>query len=109
MEVTIRQKETVTILDLNGELDLYHSDLVRDMIHKEIDSGTIHMILNCQNLTYLDSSGLGALIINLQYVRSKKGYIRLIHLNGSPKTVLELSNAIRLFPIFSSEEEALQA
>ena len=108
MDVTTRQKDSIIILDLVGELDLYHSDQIRDRIKQHIDSGQIQIVLNCKDLTYLDSSGLGALIWNLQYVRGKKGFIRLVHLGGSPKSVMELSNAIRLFSVFNSEEDAVR-
>lgn len=106
MDVITRQKDSIVILDLIGELDLYHSDQLRDLLRQTIDSGRTQIILNCKELTYLDSSGLGAMIWNLQYVKTKKGFIRLVHLGGSPKSVMELSNAIRLFSVFNSEEDA---
>ncbi len=107
MEINARKKDAMLIFDLIGELDLYCSEDVKEMIRKHIDAGEIHILLNLKDLTYLDSSGLGALIWNLQYVRKKNGFIRLCNLNGSPKHILELSNAIRLFSVFNNEEEAM--
>ncbi len=107
MEINTRKRDAVLIFDFKGELDLYHVEDTREMIRKQIDMGEIYIILNLKELTYMDSSGLGVLIWGLQYIRKKNGFIRLINLNGSPKIILELSNAIRLFPVFNSEEEAL--
>jgi anti-sigma B factor antagonist len=72
MNITVRQAGSVTVLDLTGEVDLYHSPRCtangRVMTQRQKQ-----IVLNFQGVTYIDSSGLATLIGAFQQLRPHGG------------------------------------
>ena len=98
--------ENGVYINIEGELDLYSTVEVRTKVLKAFDDNRTRMILDLGRLTYLDSSGVGILILILQTLRQKKGKLKVLGLGGTPRKVLEMSNIISLIPLASSRVEA---
>lgn len=63
MNITIRKAGTAAILDLDGPLSFGEAqESLRSHIQQLMDSGTTHVALNLSGITFLDSSGIGALV-----------------------------------------------
>lgn len=62
MELKIRKAKEIYIIDVSGEMDLYNSYKLKDLIVKMIDKKIDMLIINLQDVEYIDSSGIGALI-----------------------------------------------
>ena len=107
MEITQREKDSVVILDVKGEIDLYNASEIKTMIQKLIDSQKYDVIINLEKVSYIDSSGIGALISSLSSLKKYQGSMKIINLLASVKRVFELTKLISFFDIYSSEEEAL--
>ena len=65
MSLDIREssREGVDILSLKGRLTVGEASSVREKINAVIAAGTVNVLLNLQNVEYIDSTGLGALVI----------------------------------------------
>jgi len=92
----------------SGDLDLYASVSFANAVLSRIDTGCRRIVFDLSDLRYLDSSGVGALIRLLQKCRTVGGEIRVAHLGGSPRKVLEMSNIISLLRLYPSVEAALE-
>ena len=90
MELKIRKNGDVYIIDVNGEMDLYNSYKLKELVMKMIEKNVGLFVINLEQVDYIDSSGIGALI-----------YI------CSTKKVIELTKLMGYFPIANSVEEAL--
>ena len=62
MELKIRKSGAIYIIDVNGEMDLYNSYKLKELILKMIDKNIEKYIINLEKVDYIDSSGIGALI-----------------------------------------------
>jgi anti-sigma B factor antagonist len=102
-----RQVEGVSILDLEGEIDLYKSPEVRAEIAKLITKKNKSIVINFQKVTYIDSSGLATMIDAFQKVRAYGGKLGLISLAKSVRSVFEVSRLDKFFPIFEEENSAV--
>lgn len=95
-------------MELQEEIDLFHANKLKLYFNKIFESTHNKIILNFQDVTYIDSSGIGALL-NI-FKETKKRNIRMffINIHGSVKKVIELTKLDDYFPILRSEDEAME-
>ena len=103
MELKIRKNGDVYIIDVNGEMDLYNSYKVMKMLEKNVKS----FIINLEQVDYIDSSGIGALIYICSTIKKMNLKLAISNIHGSVKKVIELTKLMGYFPIANSIEEAL--
>ena len=96
------------LVELQEEIDLFHANKLKLYFNKIFESAHTKIILNFQDVTYIDSSGIGALL-NI-YKETKKRSINMffINIHGSVKKVIELTKLDDYFPIMRGEEEAIE-
>ncbi len=107
MEISQREKDSIVLLDIQGEIDLYNAPEIKDTIQKLIDAQKYNIIINLEKVSYIDSSGIGALISSLSNLKKYQGGLKIINVYASVKKVFELTKLTSFFEIYDSEEEAL--
>lgn len=107
MEIKTRDTEGVIILDIDGEIDLYNAPEIKDTIKGLMDDGKKQIIINLEAVSYIDSSGIGALISSLSNLKKIGGSLKIIHVYDSVKKVFELTKLTSFFEIYDSEDEAV--
>lgn len=107
MEISQREKENVVVLDIQGEIDLYNAPEIKDIIQKLIEAQKYNIIINLEKVSYIDSSGIGALISSLSNLKKYQGGLKIINVYASVKKVFELTKLTSFFEIYDSEGEAL--
>ena len=108
MELKIRKNQEVYIVDITGEMDLYNSYKLKELIAKMLERSVKGIILNMEEVEYIDSSGIGALIYICSTLKKKNLKLYITNIHGSVKKVIELTKLMGFFPITNSLEEALQ-
>jgi anti-sigma B factor antagonist len=73
-----------------------------------LELGTTTIVVNFENVTFMDSAGLGALVTALKRLRLKNGVLGLCSLNGQARMLLDLTNMNNVFQIYSDLAEAGQ-
>ena len=107
MEISQREKQKVVVLDIQGEIDLYNAPEIKDAIQKLIEQQKYNIIINLEKVSYIDSSGIGALISSLSNLKKYQGSLKIINVYASVKKVFELTKLTSFFEIYDSEDEAL--
>ena len=107
MEISQREKDGITILDIQGEIDLYNAPEIKDIIQKLIEAQKYNVIINLEKVSYIDSSGIAALISSLSNLKKYQGGLKIINVYASVKKVFELTKLTSFFEIYESEGEAL--
>ena len=79
----------------------------RDAIKETIDKCDV-LVLDMNALKFIDSSGLGAMLSCLRSMNAKNGQLRLFGMTKPVKALFELVRMHRIFPIYNSQEEALE-
>jgi anti-sigma B factor antagonist len=108
MELKIRKINEKYIIDVNGEMDLYNSYKLKELITKMLEKKVTRFIINLENVDYIDSSGIGALIYICSTIKKLNLRLAITNIHGSVKKVIELTKLMSYFPIVNSIEEALQ-
>ena len=88
-------------------LDAGNVKAFRDAIQPLTASREI-VLLDMAPLSFIDSSGLGALLSCLRAMNGKGGQLRLFGMTKPVKALFELVRMHRIFAIYNSREEALE-
>jgi len=108
MKTNVREVRGVSILDLKGKITIGSGDVqLRETINKLVDSGKKHILINMQEVTTIDSSGIGELVGCYTSVTNKGGKLKLLHLPPKISDVLTVTQLITVFDVYESEPEAL--
>ena len=105
-EVTIKTLNDDILAILKGELDAYHSIEFKEKVIESIKGDEKKILLDMNDLNYIDSAGLGALVSLLKRASENAKELRLFGLKGNVKKVFELTRLNRVFKIFDTIEEA---
>ena len=105
MNISIRKAGPAVILDLDGPLRLGEAEeALRVRIQNLLDSGTTHLAVNLSGITYLDSSGIGALVRSFTTMKRAGGKCTFF---APSKQVLMLLKMVRLDTVLDvAEDEA---
>lgn len=98
----------VQIIEPSGILDGTKADEFRQEISDSVKNGTQVILVDFTNVTFMDSSGLGALVLALKTIRTNEAKLFLCALNEQIKMLFELTSMDRVFNICSSREEFKQ-
>jgi len=109
MEISSRSNGDIVILDVSGEIDLYNAPEIKDIIGNLIEEKKYNVIINLKEVTYIDSSGIGALISSLSNLKKYQGGLKIINVFASVKKVFELTKLTSFFDIYENEDEAVKA
>ncbi len=108
LEVQTRQADNgVTVVAPTGRLDVAGAPTLKDAISEALKTGQPRVVIDMEGVSFVDSTGLGSVIAALKQIRSSQGDLRLAAPNQQFRVVLELTTLDRVFPYYSTVEEAL--
>lgn len=110
MNYSISEKYNCVVIDLKGRI-MGGPDAQKfsDQIHKLIEEDKKNIILNLENVKFMNSSGLGILIGGLNTVRKNDGDIKLCNADKRISSLLMVSQLNTVFDHYTSLDEALEA
>jgi len=108
MELKIRKSGENYIIDVNGEMDLYNSYKLKELVMKMLEKKVRRFVINLENVDYIDSSGIGALIYICSTIKKLNLKLVITNIHGSVKKVIELTKLMGYFPITANIDEALK-
>ncbi len=112
MKVNIgeREHEGVILLDLNGRLVAGENvAALREKISELVASGKVNAVLNLQHVDYIDSSGLGAMVMCFTSIRRAEGKLKLLNLTRRNVELLVLTKLETVFEVFDEEQQAINS
>ncbi len=103
---TRRVGDDVTVITLEGEIDVYTSIQLKQDIAAILESGAKYLVLNLAKVEYLDSTGLGVLIGTLKKLRENSGNLVIVGPAMRIMRIFEITGLYKIFAIYATEEEA---
>jgi anti-sigma B factor antagonist len=106
----VRRVGNVAIVDLNGKITLgENTGILRDELRSLLSQGTKGILLNMQGVSYVDSAGLGELVGAYTTATNQGGSVKLLHLQGKMKDLMQITKLHTIFPTFDDEQAALSS
>ncbi len=109
MELKTRHINNVLVLELDGRFDTQTVPSVRELIRNATSGEPAQLVVNLQEVHFVDSTALSALVEGMKRSRQLGGDLRLCNLQQPVRMIFELTRLDRAFEIFTNEEEAVQA
>lgn len=98
------------LVRLQGELDLVAAEEFRRVVEKALDQTEPRvLLLNLTQVTFIDSSGLGAILGRYRRMTQNHGLVVLVGAGPALRPILEMSGLLRIIAHYDSEGEALAA
>jgi anti-sigma B factor antagonist len=108
LEIRVRPLGSIVILDLIGKITIGEgSNKLRDEVNRLLEIGAKEIILNFEQASYLDSSGIGELISRHTTTKNQGGHLKLLKLPRKIKDLLTVTRLLPVFETFDDEEDAL--
>jgi len=110
MELDIRaeREDGICTITLSGEVDVYTAPRLKETLIETIESGCANVIVNLEDVGFIDSSGLGVLVGGLRRAKERSGAIRLVCTRENILKIFRITGLDKVFPILESAEEARQ-
>lgn len=109
MNARFRESDGTCVMDLNGDLDVYSSPLVKRDLLALFKRGRTRVVVNLEKVTYIDSTGLGMLIDALRRARDLGGSISIVVTANRTRRIFEMLGLQRVFGLFDEVESAVAA
>jgi anti-sigma B factor antagonist len=108
MQISTRQFENATVVDVVGDITLYNTPEVRKMLLSLLkEKHAKRVIVNLEKVKYIDSAGVASLVEGLKVSREMKSSFALFGLSRMTREVLELTRLLKVFEVHETEAQAL--
>ena len=97
------------ILDVLGDLTYANRAAVKAAVEKAKQAGCRHLIVNLEQVRFVDSAGLGLLVLVSQSFKLLQAQISLLRPQQYVREIMSLANIPKMIPIYENENDALIA
>jgi len=105
--LTVDARDGWTVLSVSGELDMATAPSVRERLHALLAAGDDRLIIDLDEVSFLDSTALGVLVGILKRVRTQDGDLRLVCAQPRVLKVFEITRLDQAFTIRDSVDAAV--
>ncbi len=110
IKIDIRQKSNnITLVVLRGEIGTETVNQFKEKLDAIVNEGRKRLVMDFQDVSYLNSMGLGVVAATLKKVKKDKGDLKLVNLSPAVQELFELTRLTKVFEIFDSEESAIKS
>ncbi len=109
MEIRIRDNEGAKIIVLSGDIDMDTSPELRKQLLLLINQRTPVIMVDLENVTYIDSSGIATFVEGLKDMMSYSGRLKLFGIPMSVREIFNFSKLDKVFEMYGSMEDALKS
>ncbi len=110
LKMTSREVDGVTVIQMEGRIVLgEESNALRERVKSLLADNKKDIVLNMDNVTYIDSAGLGALVAAHHSARSQNASLKLSNLGSKFQEVLQVTKLLTVFEVYDSEAAAVRS
>lgn len=107
MDIEVTESGGVTVVVPQGDLDMAAADQVRRTLTELVDKGQGRLLLDLGGVSYIDSSGMGAVVASMKHARGAGGDLRLCALQDDVRAIFEMTRLIKAVTVHGTRQEAL--
>lgn len=100
-------EDNVQLIRLSGELDIHSVPEFKQDVLSLLEQGCNDVIIDLDELSFMDSRGLGSFIGILRNVKEKQGSLRLICSNRAILTIFQRTGLNEIFSLYDSLDKAV--
>ena len=110
MEINIRERDNIVIIDIDGEIRRSVENVVdiHLFVKDHIKKNKINFLINFEKVKFIDSMGIGELLSSFKSSHDAGGKLKLMKLPPKIYFLFRVTLLVRIFEIFEDEEEAIR-
>lgn len=110
MEISYKSvSPTMSIVSLNGALNARSAEEAKQAFRNLVDQGVTMVVVDLQEVPFIDSSGLAALVSGLKTLGGEASNLKLASPQSQARLLFELTMFDRVFEIHDSVDDALSS
>ncbi|HEY7333949.1 MAG TPA: STAS domain-containing protein [Bryobacteraceae bacterium] len=109
VEIQDTIREGIVVLSLKGRLTVGESNSIRDKINECAAAARVNVILDLTDVDYVDSTGLGTMVICFTSLKKQGGALKLVNPNKRNVELLLLTKLHTVFQVFTEVQDAVNS
>lgn len=109
MKISTQDFEHVAVLTISGEFTHDDAEQFARMVMDRRQAGARDVVINCEHLEFIDSEGLERLLRLQEQLGMDGGQLRLVNLDDTVRTILELTRLDLAFEAHDTIENAVRS
>jgi anti-sigma B factor antagonist len=110
LDIQQHDREGVVVLVMKGRITLgTEATALREKIANLSAASTTNLVFNLAGVDFIDSTGLGALVMCVTSMRKLGGNVKLVNLNKRNIELLVMTRLATAFEIFTDEQDAVNS
>ena len=106
--LVVREQDGWAILTVSGEIDIATAPSLRERLHGLLADNKHQLVVDLDDVGFLDSTALGVLVGVLKRARSEGGEVRIVCTQPRVRKVFEITRLDSAFDLFDSVDEAVR-
>ena len=107
MDLQTRIENNAIVVTINGRLDAVTAPEYDKKIRELVDGGNINFVVDFEQLDYISSAGLRALLLMAKLLKEKGGRVCFANIKGNVRSVFDMSGFFSIFKVEDSVTAAL--
>jgi anti-anti-sigma factor len=111
MEIKLREKQEVTIFDIEGEIRRSESSdtTLHQIVKEQLEQNKRNFLLNLDKVEFIDSFGVGEILASYISTQNVGGSLKLTNISKKLFLVFQVTMLSKVFEIFNDEQKALES
>jgi anti-sigma B factor antagonist len=110
LEISQHEREGILVLAMKGRITVgKEATALREKVAEVSAAGTKNMVFDLAGVDFIDSTGLGALVMAVTGIRKTGGNVKLVNLNKRNIELLVMTRLATAFELFTDEQEAVNS
>ncbi len=110
MNLKVEETGKVVLIVVKEErLDAHNSEELKKELARLFDEGKTRVVVDLKDVRFIDSSGLGSLVSGFKNASARQAELKLSSLQSQVKSMFELTRLHRVFDIYTTIDEAIEA
>jgi anti-sigma B factor antagonist len=107
LQIDPRQQGSAAVLNVAGDVDAANAHVLREAVLGAIDDGSPVVVVDLTEVGYIDSVGLGTLVISLKHATEQRAKLRLVVTNPQIEKILKITGLQSIFEIYGDSASAI--
>lgn len=107
MNVEVTQSDHVTVVVVDGDLDMTSAPHMVRTLTELLDQGKVRLVVDLAGVPYIDSTGLAELIGAMKRARQAGGDLRLCALQGEVLQVIQMTRLSQAMAVYPRRRDAV--
>lgn len=102
LQLSARANKTCTVIEIGGQLDMDTAPLLDEILQRVADGGAVQVVLDFADVSFMDSSGLGVLMVWFKELRGRGGRLCVAGTRELVAYVLRVSAVDQVLDVYDT-------